>query len=325
MIRYQQVAHLRSFPEVRFYGAGYEDFSIVLLQAIQGEEYSSAQWRWLRQNINQSGKGIAYLRNLWTAAQQMRQTAGQQQQGTFDVLQQSFNNLQAIYNDAQSSGAIALDLEEFAKKIAYQSDADRQSVYRLSLSDLSGNMRKAMVYGVVTYFFRKFKFGGYRARPSADGPATAYPVLFVLEEARALIPKSSGIDDTDISGKLARRAMRELAYEGRKFSLGFGLISQKPSTVDPEVVSQSNTFILHQLKSPDDQQYVRSVTESMSADELEMVKSLGTGRAIVAGVAIKSPVLLNVYFRYSEEGIQEPTPISDGLSSIAEVRRKLGI
>ena len=134
-----------------------------------------------------------------------------------------------------------------------------------------------MVYGVVTYFFRSFKFGGYRAQLRNDQPANAYPVLFVLEEARALIPKSSGIEEEDVSGRSARQAMRELAYEGRKFSLGFGLISQKPSTVDPEVVSQSNTFILHQLKSPDDQEYVRSVTESMSRDELEMIKSLGTG------------------------------------------------
>jgi DNA helicase HerA-like ATPase len=117
--------------------------------------------------------------------------------------------------------------------------------------------------------------------------------------------------------------MRELAYEGRKFSIGYGLISQKPSTVDPEVVSQANTFILHQLKSPEDQEYVRAVTESMSRDELEMVKSLGTGRAIVAGVAVQSPVLLHIYPRYSEEGIQEPTPIQDALTSVAQIRQQL--
>jgi DNA helicase HerA-like ATPase len=200
-----------------------------------------------------------------------------------------------------------------------------QTVYRLSLSDLTGNLRKAMVYGVVTYFFRQFKFRGFRAREQGDNAPNAYPTLFVLEEARSLIPRSSGRDDEDVAGKQARDAMRELAYEGRKFSLGFGLISQKPSTIDPEVVSQSNTFILHQLKSPDDQEYVRAVTESMSKDELEMVKSLGTGRAIVAGVAVKSPVLMRVYFRYSEEGIEEPTPIRDELGSVDDIRNRLDI
>lgn len=180
------------------------------------------------------------------------------------------------------------------------------------------------MYGVVTYCFRAFKFGGYRATPRERQPVNAYPVLFVLEEARSLIPKSSS-DEVDVSAKLARRALREIAYEGRKFSLGFGLISQKPSTVDPEVVSQSNTFILHQLKSPDDQKYVRDVTEGMSEDELEMVKSLGKGRAIVTGTAVNPSVLLRVYFRYSAEGIQEPTPIEDELSSIRQIRRQLGI
>jgi uncharacterized protein len=118
----------------------------------------------------------------------------------------------------------------------------------------------------------------------------------VLEEARSLIPRSSGADDDDVAGMAARQAMRELAYEGRKFSLGFGLVSQKPSTVDPEVVSQSNTFILHQLKSPDDQEYVRAVTESMSRDELDLVKSLGTGRTIVVSGLLSLAVLLILCF-----------------------------
>ncbi len=315
------VASLRNFPELKFYGNGFQDFSIILLQAFQGEMFSPAQWRWLGTNMGQPGTGISYLRNLWRAAgndQTLRDD-------TRVALQQMFNSVQRVYTDALNSGAQPLNLEAFFQQVASRTNSNPQTVYRLSLTDLSSNLRKAMVYGVVTYFFRSFKFGGFRAQIKSGQPANAYPVLFILEEARALIPKSSGTDDVDVSGKLARSAMRELAYEGRKFSLGFGLISQKPSTVDPEVVSQSNTFILHQLKSPDDQEYVRSVTESMSRDELEMIKSLGTGRAIVAGLAVQSPVLLRVYPRYSEEGIQEPTPIQDALDSVDQLRQRLQI
>lgn len=332
MVSNPQVVNLRAFPELRYYGTGFEDFTISLLQAFQGEYYSSPQWRWLRQFINQPGTGVAYLQNLRTAAQNARRDANQQQLSSLDVLQQSFNNLQAIYQDAINAGAQPLDFQVFFRQVAdrtvntqtNQLYSTPQTVYRLSLTDLSSNLRKAMVYGVVTYFFRSFKFGGYRTNPTSN-QRRAYPILFVLEEARALIPKPTGMQDDDVSGALARRAMRELAYEGRKFSLGFGLISQKPSTVDQEVVSQANTFILHQLKSPDDQEYVRSVTESMSRDELDMVKSIGTGRAIVAGVAIKSPVLLNVYFRHSEEGIREPAPLADELESVDRIRQQLGI
>lgn len=317
-----QVASFRSFPELRFYGDRFQDFSIILLQAFQGEKFSAAQWRWLNTNIQQRGTGITYLRNLFNAVSNDRDL----RDDTRGALQQMFNGLQRIYTDATNSGAQPLDLETFFKQVANKTNGNPQIVYRLSLTDLSSNLRKAMVYGVVTYFFRSFKYGGYRAQAKNNQPANAYPILFVLEEARALIPKSSGAEDVDVSGLLARTAMRELAYEGRKFSIGFGLISQKPSTVDPEVVSQSNTFILHQLKSPDDQEYVRSVTESMSRDELEMIKSLGTGRAIVAGLAVQSPVLLRVYPRYSQEGIQEPTPVRDALQEeVQKIRQQLGI
>jgi hypothetical protein len=321
MIQNPQIASFRSFPELRFYGNNFEDFSIILLEAFQGEAFSPAQWRCLRANINQTGMGIPFLRNLWRAVGNDQNA----RQETRDVLQQMINGLQAIYTDAINSGAQPLNIEEFFRRVADRANGDPQTVYRLSLTDLSSNLRKAMVYGVVTYFFRSFKFRGYRARPRGDQLANAYPILFVLEEARALIPKSSGVADIDVSGALARRSMRELAYEGRKFSLGYGLISQKPSTVDQEVVSQSNTFILHQLKSPDDQQYVRTVTESMSQEELEMIKNLGTGRAIVAGVAVQSPVLLRVYFRHSEEGIQEPSPIRDELRMVDQIRQQLNI
>ncbi len=316
-----RVAHLRCFPEIRYYGPSFEDFTIILLQAFQGEQFSAAQWRCLRQHINQQNVGIQYLRNLWRAVSN-DQVA---HQTTRDALTGMINGLQAIYTDAANSGAQALDLERLFRRVADRQQATPETVYRLSLTDLSSNLRKAMVYGVVTYFFRSFKFGGYRVQQPGAGQHPAYPVLFVLEEARSLIPKSSGVDDVDVSGAMARRAMRELAYEGRKFSLGFGLISQKPSTIDAEVVSQSNTFVLHQLKSPDDQEYVRAVTESMSKDELDMVKSLGTGRAIVAGVAVQSPVLMRVYFRYSREGIEEPTPIRDELGSVDQIRASLNI
>ncbi len=326
LVTQPRVCNYRVFPELRFYGNGFQDFTIQLLAALQGEQFSPAQWRWLRQLINQPGQGITYLQNLLRATSQVTNT------DTQAVLQQRFNGLQAIYNETLHSGVQPLDLSTFFDDVAnrtidQQTGNERalsENVFRLSLTDLSSNMRKALVYGVVTYFFRQFKFGGFRARDTVTGQTNAYPILFVLEEARSLIPKSAGLQDDDVSGDLARRAMRELAYEGRKFSLGFGLISQKPASIDQEVASQANTFILHQLKSPDDQQYVRSVTESMSSEELEMIKSLGTGRAIIAGVAVKSPVLVRLHYRYSEEGIPEPTPMADSLGGVDTIRQQLG-
>lgn len=315
-----RVQHYRHFPEIRYYDAITGDFTINLLQAFLGETFSGPQWRWLGGNINQPGVGIQYLDNL---INRLQPSGSQQDPQT--VLDQKIRRLRTIYQEALDLGIIPLDLQVFFRDVASREFGLPQSIFRLSMTDLSSDLRKALVYGVVTYFFRSFKYNRNQARPRNARAANAYSALFVLEEARSLIPKSSGVDDVDVAGGLARRAMRELAYEGRKFSLGFGIISQKPSTVDPEVVSQCNTFILHQLKSPDDQSYVRSVTESMSQEELDMIKELGTGRAIVAGVAVKSPVLLRIDRRCSADGIEEPTPIKNELESIAQIRQNLGV
>jgi hypothetical protein len=64
----------------------------------------------------------------------------------------------------------------------------------------------------------------------------------------------------------------------------------------------------------------------MSEDELDQIASLGTGRAIASGLAVKSPVLLDVFFRYSREGIQEPTPLEAELQdNVDRIRDDLDI
>ena len=145
-----------------------------------------------------------------------------------------------------------------------------------------------------------------------------YPLLFILEEARSLIP-SKATAEKDYAGWLAVTALRDLAYEGRKFKLSYGLISQKPSTVDEEVSSQCNTLILHRLKSPDDQEYVRKVTEGLTKVEIDMLKNIDTGKAVITGTAITSTILVKVSKRYSEEGIEEPKPLSEETDMTKEI------
>jgi len=322
LITQERMRSLNIFPELRNYGQGFEDFTINIMSAFLNEEFSPAQWRWLSQEISQApGYGIHFLRHL------DQRTPSIQNNSQRDATQQKLQALIGIYHDLLRTQCQPYDVESLFNQICSRSTNQLQTVYRVSLTALPSNIRKALVYAIVTYFFfRSFKFRNYTATGRSEQPANAYPVLFVLEEARSLIPKPSGDGDTDHVGKLARRAMRDLAYEARKFSLGYGIISQKPSTVDPEVVSQCNTFILHKLISPEDQDYVKAVTEGMSEEDLELVKVLATGQAIVSGTAIKSTSLVRMNFRYSREGIPAPTPIKDSLkSSTQAVRNILGI
>jgi len=321
LITQERMLSLNIFPELKNYGQGFEDFTINIMSASLNEEFSLAQWRWLSQEISQAqGYGIPFLRHLH------QQTQSIQNNSQRDATQQKLQALIGIYHDLLRTQCQPYDVESLFNQICSRSTNQLQTVYRVSLTALPSNIRKALVYAIVTYFFRSFKFRNYTATGRSEQPANAYPVLFVLEEARSLIPKSSGDGDTDHAGKLARRAMRDLAYEARKFSLGYGIISQKPATVDPEVVSQCNTFILHKLASPEDQDYVKAVTENLSKEDLDLVKVLATGQALVSGTAIKSTSLVRMSFRYSQEGIPAPTPIKDSLqSSTQAIRNILGI
>jgi DNA helicase HerA-like ATPase len=170
----------------------------------------------------------------------------------------------------------------------------------------------------------KFKYK-YKLKNYQFTEDKRFPVLFTLEEARTLVPMRADYEE-DHSAWLAVRAVRNLAYEGRKFKLGYLLISQKPSNIDTEIGSQCNSLILHQLKNPDDQEYVRKVTEGLSGTELEMLKNIGTGRAVITGTCIRSTVLVEIFKRYSKEGLPAPRPLSEMLDrEVESIRQKMGI
>lgn len=165
------------------------------------------------------------------------------------------------------------------------------------------------------YAVMEFAFDGYKSKRFIMGD-DAHQVLFAVEEARTLIPRheeSSTSGEMHPATRAARLAARQIATEGRKMGLGMLVISQKPASVDPLTVSQANTLILHRAINPDDQNYIRNVGESLSTEDLDMLKSVKEGVAIVTGDALKTRMstLVKVRNRYSEPGTEKPRPIEN--------------
>ena len=50
-----------------------------------------------------------------------------------------------------------------------------------------------------------------------------------------------------------------IAKEGRKFGLGLVVASQRLSELSRTVLAQCNSFIVHRIRNPDDQEYFRSI------------------------------------------------------------------
>ncbi len=119
-----------------------------------------------------------------------------------------------------------------------------------------------------------------------------YPVFIVVEEAHRFASRESR----------SYEVMRTILSEGRKFGVGVCLISQRPSKIDSDVLSQCMTQIVMRIVNPADQENVRCSVESMGRDLLDELPGLTKGQAIVAGVSINAPVMVRVRERYTPHG-----------------------
>ena len=108
------------------------------------------------------------------------------------------------------------------------------------------------------------------------------PLLVALEEAHTYLAKEG-------KGRAALAA-RRIAKEGRKYGVGLMLVSQRPSEIDPTILSQCGTMIAMRLTNEAD----RSQIKACSSDNLEglfsMLSILRTGEALVVGEAVGLPM-----------------------------------
>lgn len=116
------------------------------------------------------------------------------------------------------------------------------------------------------------------------------PVLLVCEEAHRYIPadKSLGFHST-------RRIIGRIAKEGRKYGVSLGIISQRPSELEPSTLSQCSTIFSMRLSNELDQNFVRAAVPDGAAELLSFLPSLGTAETMVFGESVNLPmrVILN--------------------------------
>jgi DNA helicase HerA-like ATPase len=112
------------------------------------------------------------------------------------------------------------------------------------------------------------------------------PTFLVYEEGHTFAPAGGDA--------ISHRVIKKIAGEGRKFGVGFAVISQRPSKLDADVTSQCNTLITMRLKNPDDISFIRRASDMISKADLDELPSLSTGEALVCGRSIVAPLLVKV-------------------------------
>jgi len=123
-----------------------------------------------------------------------------------------------------------------------------------------------------------------------------YPVFAIVEEAHKLIPPR------DYSPSLSSSIINKIAAEGRKFGVFLILISQRPSKIDPDSLSQCNSQIVMKLTNPQDQEAVAASSERMSASLIDDLPGLNPGEAVAVGELTRTPVMIQVRQRRWSEG-----------------------
>lgn len=111
------------------------------------------------------------------------------------------------------------------------------------------------------------------------------PLLLVCEEAHRYAP--AHCDDRFLP---TRKALGRIAKEGRKYGISLALVTQRPSELDPTILSQCSTAIAMRLSSDKDQQAIRQGTYEGLADVADFLPLLGDREAIVLGQAASMPM-----------------------------------
>lgn len=121
-----------------------------------------------------------------------------------------------------------------------------------------------------------------------------HPIFALFEEGHRFAPASGDAPSLGI--------MRTITSEGRKFGFGLGIISQRPSKIDQDVLSQCGTQISMQIQNPNDQDAIKKSVEAAGEDVLRELPGLTPGQAVVSGDAMNTPALIQVRERRTSHG-----------------------
>ncbi len=150
----------------------------------------------------------------------------------------------------------------------------------ITVIDLSGTPAAVLdtVVGAVLRIIYDALFWGR----TLDTGGRHRPLLLVLEEAHRYLAKEG-------AGR-AQSVVRRIAKEGRKYGVGLMLVSQRPSEIDPTILTQCGTTVAMRLTNEADRSHVRSCASDNLEGLFSMLPILRTGEALIVGEAVGLPI-----------------------------------
>lgn len=184
------------------------------------------------------------------------------------------NFMMQEYSDESSS--LSMVLEQFV------SSAEGKRIRIIDISGLPNEVAGPLT-ALISRLLFQYKLWQTREERLKD------PLLFICEEAHRYVPNHG-----EAQYKEAQEAIRRIAKEGRKYGLGLGLVSQRPSDVESTVLSQCNSWIVLRLTNSSDQAHVEKFLPDSLSGLTKMLPALTRREAIFVGEAAALPSRIRI-------------------------------
>jgi len=162
----------------------------------------------------------------------------------------------------------------------------------INMAGVSEEVADFAAYDILTRIFR----ARVRAVRGLGGPRLEWPVVVVVEEAHRFAPPKTQ------RRSWAREAVVRILSEGRKFGVYAILITQRPSRIDQDVLSQAQSQIVLRVVNPSDQRALAEAAEQLAEEYLSNLPSLDVGEAIVTGPITRVPTVIRLRDRVLDYG-----------------------
>ena len=171
-----------------------------------------------------------------------------------------------------------IKLEDYIKKIQINGNK-RSQIVNFNLEDVDDRFARTIVK-IFGRMFMKFT-KGLQNRAS-------YPIHMILEEAHRYVLEG---DDKKLFGD---NIFERIAKEGRKYGLILDVITQRPTDLNENVISQCTNFLIFKINHPADLEYIAKSVPNMSEDIVEKQKTLQSGTCVAFGRIFKIPMIVKM-------------------------------
>ncbi|MGM9877355.1 MAG: ATP-binding protein [Bacilli bacterium] len=169
-------------------------------------------------------------------------------------------------------------LDEYIKKLQIKGNKKCQIV-NFNLEDVDDRFARSIVKIFSRMFMKYTK--GLENRAS-------FPIHIILEEAHRYVV------DKDDKELLGYNIFERIAKEGRKYGLLLNIITQRPTDLNENVISQCSNFLIFKINHPADLEFIAKSVPNMSEDIIEKQKTLQSGTCVAFGKIFKIPMLVKM-------------------------------